>query len=446
MTRIGLRIAAWCVVLGSCGIAFGQGAPERPDEPQAPAAQAQRGFEGRYRRGPEVAPVRIVLFTDYQCPDCDQLDQLLEGLIEGRPDVAVSVKHFPFSSMCNPNVARDMHPNACWAARAAEAAGMLRGSDGFWAMHRWLFSRRGSFTDAELRAALTGMGYDAAAFERVMTSPATLQAVQADIAEGMSVGLTGTPMLFINGREVQNWRVEGAVERAIAAAVETEPRTSAGDRPPTAVEKHIADWRSQPRAAVVDESARWLGRGGEGVVTVVVWGDMQEPNTAAADVEVRRLIEAGRPIRYAFRHFPVDQSCNAASPRTLHPAACAAARVREAAFLVGGEGAGWRAHVWLMRNAAAVKAAADGGKGAEGVARAVAAALGMDEGALVAALPRPEVGARIGADSALAGRMGVASIPMIFIDQRRVQRWTVGARPIIDEMVEAAVAERAGRP
>jgi len=76
----------------------------------------------------------------------------------------------------------------------------------------------------------------------------------------------------------------------------------------------------------------------------------------------------------------------------------------------------------------------------------VAAALGMDEGALVAALPRPEVGARIGADSALAGRMGVASIPMIFIDQRRVQRWTVGARPIIDEMVEAAVAERAGRP
>src|SRR5690606_131774 len=117
----------------------------------------------------------------------------------------------------------------------------------------------------------------------------------------------------------------------------TDPKTSEGDRPPTAVEKHIADWRSQPRAAVVDESARWLGDQGEGVVTVVVWGDLQEPNTAMADAEVRRLIEAGRPIRYAFRHFPVDQSCNASSPMTLHPAACAAAQVREAAFLVGGE-------------------------------------------------------------------------------------------------------------
>ncbi len=442
MKSFGLRIAACCVVLGISGIACGQGAPA----PARVQAQAQRGFEGRYRRGPEVAPVRIVLFTDYQCPDCDQLDQLLEGLIEGRPDVAVSVKHFPFSKACNPNVPRELHPNACWAARAAEAAGMLRGRDGFWAMHRWLFSRRGSFTDAELRAALTGMGYDAPAFERVMTSPATLQAVQEDIAEGMSVGLTGTPMLFINGREVQNWRVEGVVERAIAEAAETDPKTSEGDRPPTAVEKHIADWRSQPRAAVVDESARWLGDQGEGVVTVVVWGDLQEPNTAMADAEVRRLIEAGRPIRYAFRHFPVDQSCNASSPMTLHPAACAAAQVREAAFLVGGEEAGWRMHAWLMKNRAAVEAAAEGGKGAEGVARAAAGAVGMDAAALVGALPRPEVGARISADSSLAGRMGVASIPMIYIDQRRAQRWTAGARPIIGEIVEAAVAERSSRP
>ena len=131
MKSFGLRIAACCVVLGISGIACGQGAPA----PARVQAQAQRGFEGRYRRGPEVAPVRIVLFTDYQCPDCDQLDQLLEGLIEGRPDVAVSVKHFPFSKACNPNVPRELHPNACWAARAAVEEGKQRWLVGVWAMH-----------------------------------------------------------------------------------------------------------------------------------------------------------------------------------------------------------------------------------------------------------------------------------------------------------------------
>src|SRR5690606_27324872 len=134
-----------CVVMGIIGTASGQPGPGAAAAPAR--AQGLAGFEGRYRHGPEVVPVRIVVFTDYQCPDCDQLDQTLEGLIQGRPDVAVSVKHFPFSKACNPNVPREMHPNACWAARAAEAAGVLRGRDGFWAMHRWLFSRRGSFTD-----------------------------------------------------------------------------------------------------------------------------------------------------------------------------------------------------------------------------------------------------------------------------------------------------------
>ena len=37
------------------------------------AASSQRhAFTGRYHHGPENAPMHIVMFTDYQCPDCQQ--------------------------------------------------------------------------------------------------------------------------------------------------------------------------------------------------------------------------------------------------------------------------------------------------------------------------------------------------------------------------------------
>ena len=57
----------------------------------------------------------------------------------------ISIRYFPFNSDCNPFVTKTLHSNACWAARAAETAGMLWGPEGFWKMHVWLFDRRGVF-------------------------------------------------------------------------------------------------------------------------------------------------------------------------------------------------------------------------------------------------------------------------------------------------------------
>jgi uncharacterized membrane protein len=124
-------------------------APPSPEEP-AQATSAGSAFTGRYRVGPEQAPIRIVIFTDYQCRDCYEIEKQLKQLHEERNDISISVKHFPFNANCNRFVSKTLHPNACWAARAAEAAGILWGSDGFWKMHTWLFELRGVFETTQV--------------------------------------------------------------------------------------------------------------------------------------------------------------------------------------------------------------------------------------------------------------------------------------------------------
>lgn len=72
-------------------------------------------------------------------------------------------------------------------------------------MHRWLFDRGGGFTDQELNDGLTQLGYDPKVFIPVMTGEGTLRPVQQDIDEAQVLGISGTPMVFINGIELKGW-------------------------------------------------------------------------------------------------------------------------------------------------------------------------------------------------------------------------------------------------
>ncbi len=76
------------------------------------------------------------MLTDYQCIDCQKVEREIEEILASRSDVSLSVKHYPMCAEaapgvpCNPYVKQTLHANACWAARAAEAAGILKGDQG----------------------------------------------------------------------------------------------------------------------------------------------------------------------------------------------------------------------------------------------------------------------------------------------------------------------------
>ena len=160
-----------------------------------------RRLESRNVLGPEDAAVKGVMFTDYQCPDCKRFETPAENILRQRDDVSFAIKHYPFCPDCNQSVKANRHPNACWAARAAEAARILQGDEGLEKMHNWLFKNSGSFTQASFSNSLRQLGFDPTVFIKTMNLPRTLEDVRADAVDGFELGIYFTPMIFINGVE-----------------------------------------------------------------------------------------------------------------------------------------------------------------------------------------------------------------------------------------------------
>jgi len=397
----------------------------------ASGQESAAAFTGRYLIGPEQAPIRLVIISDYQCPDCRSMEAQIRRVLKQRDDVSFSAKHFPFCPDCNRHIRNNKHPNACWAARAAETAGILRGPEGFWQMHKWLFDRGGSFTNSELHAGLAELGYDPGRFAALMQGDEPLRLVQADIEEARALGIHFTPMVFINGVELKGWNIPGALSRAVDQVAATSPPTAAAvtDRPPPAARKYIQDWRDQRARPLGPDARSWATGPVQAPVNVVLWGDYQEPFTATADQSIREILAVGGDVRYTFRHYPFNQECNPSATTTRHPQACLAARAAEAAGSLGGPAGYWRMHEWLMSNQRNLDA--------DSIRRA-AATLGLDPDALAAAMEQPEVAAAIAEDAQAGKRLGLRSIPMIFVNGKFVPRWQLDGRSMLGEIVEEA--------
>lgn len=401
-----------------------------------PTSTSSSGLSGRWRTGPDPAAIRLVIFSDYQCVDCKRIEGEIRELLSSRSDISLTARHFPMCTDCNRHMAgTNMHRNACWAARAAEAAGIIAGPDGFWRMHRWLFDRAGAFTDAELNAALDELGFPQSEFIRVMTGEETLRRVQADIEAAISLGLHFTPMIFINGVEIRGWNALNGVRRAVDALVATNPAPASvtDDRPPLAAEKYIEDWRLQPPRPMHD-SRDWADGPDDANVRVVVFGDYSEPNTAALDALIRAFVRgepfiAGATVRYHFRHYPFNQDCNPSLSQTRFPHSCLAARIAEAAGTLAGNDAFWRAHHWLLTHQSTLGDASPA---------AVAAEIGTDESALRDAMSLPDVAAAIAEDVEAGKRASIRAIPTLFINGKWVPRWRLENQRVLERIIEQA--------
>ncbi len=384
---------------------------------------------GRFPAGADDARVRVVVFTDYQCPDCREFDMQSEEVLRERADVSVSIKHFPFCDECNAHAGRTLHANACWAARAAEAAGGLAGPEAFWRMHRRLFERRGGFTDAELRVLVGELGFDADRFIAEMASERTLALVRRDSDDGAALGIGTTPMIFVNGIELKGWNAPGALRRAVESAAAASHAAPAV--PPGALDKLIADWREQPVLNVPPVSHPHVIGPANAPVRVVVFGDYQEPNCAAADTLLRRLVGARLEASYEFRHFPIDQSCNPSAKVTLHPLACRMARGAEAAGHAGGARAFWAAHAWIFQH--------QNDFGEERLIESLSD-VGVTREAFNAALAAPGPASRVEQDGRAAQSLGLSAVPLILVNERRVPRWTYEGLPVMEGILARAAS------
>ena len=159
-------------------------------------------------KGGEQAAVTIVEFTDYQCSSCAGAQPIIEELLKEYGDkVKLVVRDFPL----------DRHPHAFKAAEAAEAA---RQQGKYWEYSALLFKNQQSLEVVKLKEYATQVGLDRKVFDESLDGGKFAESVQRDIQDGMSLGISATPALFINGQPLKA-RTREALKEAIESALNT---------------------------------------------------------------------------------------------------------------------------------------------------------------------------------------------------------------------------------
>ncbi|MBW7905521.1 MAG: thioredoxin domain-containing protein [Phycisphaerae bacterium] len=182
--------------------------------------------------GDEHAPHTLLLFSDFECPHCKTLYETLAGLLERHPTrLRVAHFHYPIDAECNPHVKRTIHPNACAAARALEAARIVGGAEAARRMSRLLYQRQAQLQMRRFADWAVEIGLDRAAFEAALADERVAQRIRADVDLAESLGVDRSPALYVDGRLMEYWMspqtleglilAEPAAERAAASAPAT---------------------------------------------------------------------------------------------------------------------------------------------------------------------------------------------------------------------------------
>lgn len=206
------RILPFIIILVVLGAALGSAwyltrtIPASPTPAPAPGAQttpAQQpaankgvpGAEPAHTLGPANAPVHLEEFGDFECPPCGMFHPILEQMHEEFGNrLRITFREFP--------LANHQHANA--AASAAEAAG-IQGK--FWEMHDLIYEHQNDWKGKfDVRPIFEGyakqIGIDVERYKRDMGGDLVAQRIFQDGRRGHSLGVQGTPTVFINGREV----------------------------------------------------------------------------------------------------------------------------------------------------------------------------------------------------------------------------------------------------
>jgi NhaA family Na+:H+ antiporter len=160
--------------------------------------------DARWTRGPADAPVTIVEYVNYQCPDVRDSEPLLAALrAEAGDRLRFIVRHLPL----------EKHIRARPAAEAAEAAGA---QGAFWQMHERLLAPPLALEDDDLLRYATELGLDIEQFAADLERHRHAELVEADLANARAVQATTTPTLIVNGVSFRDSEVEQALARARA--------------------------------------------------------------------------------------------------------------------------------------------------------------------------------------------------------------------------------------
>jgi protein-disulfide isomerase len=160
-------------------------------------------------QGPDTAPLTLLEYGDFECPQCGQVYPIVKELQRAFGDrLRFVFRHFPLTNN---------HPHAQHAAEAAEWAAS-RGR--FWEMHDALFGDQAALSDRHILERATALGLPPAPLETAWVTHTYLARVKEDFRSGIQSGVSGTPAFFINGvRHTGLWDAD-SLTRALEDAAQ----------------------------------------------------------------------------------------------------------------------------------------------------------------------------------------------------------------------------------
>ena len=174
--------------------------------------------------GDPNAPVKIDAYEDFQCPACGKYTEETEPLIidnlVSTGKVYYVFHNYPFldGAGAGSNGESDQAANAAMCATEQNK---------FWEMHatiyaNWNGENQGAYSDRRLTDFAEAIGLDMTAFNSCFKANKYKAEIQADFDNGDTIGVQGTPSIFVNGTFVTPGYVPSydevvqAVEAALA--------------------------------------------------------------------------------------------------------------------------------------------------------------------------------------------------------------------------------------
>jgi protein-disulfide isomerase len=300
-------------------------------------------------KGPADALVTIVEFSEFQCPFCNRVLPTVEQVVKtyGK-DVRVVWKNNPLP----------FHDKAALAAEASmEAADQGK----FWEMHDKLFANQQKLAREDLEKYAQELGLNMTKFKAALDSNEHKSLIDADQQLARSLGASGTPSFFINGRSLRGAQpfeafktvIDEELQKAKDLAAKGTPRsqlyakitengatapkfiegTGAGAAPARADENKIYEIAAPSNAP---------SKGAKNAKVVIQeFSEFQCPFCSRVLPQVKQVVEEyGDKVQIVWRNYPLP----------FHDKAQKAAEAAHEVFEQGGSEKFWAYHDVLFAN------------------------------------------------------------------------------------------------
>lgn len=157
------------------------------------------------------APVKIVEYSDFECPFCKKFHTTAEAVSKKYGDKVVWIyRQFPLEQL---------HTKAPKIAMASECVAELGGNDAFWKFTNGYFdvSLSNDRTDIEtvIPKLVAGIGINKSKFDECVASGRHQDVIDANSADAVETGGRGTPWTIVIGPDGKTYPVNGAQPQSV---------------------------------------------------------------------------------------------------------------------------------------------------------------------------------------------------------------------------------------